>query len=152
MKQHLADLHRIVGQWETPGTCSHIQKDLSWVECVSWLLLITLWLEANYKTLRTFYFFHYHHSLLFQTNKSWPHEQHREARADLNQADWQAHHPMHHTIAHSNYADTISSAIMLPMLSLKTWPRMHISKSSVRLEAATMNSSMQLDVSISILQ
>jgi len=44
-------------RFESSRTCSYIPQDSFWVECASWLLLITLWLEANKVFLRTSHFF-----------------------------------------------------------------------------------------------
>jgi len=45
------------GQLEPHPTCGSTQQDSCSVECVSWLLRIPIWLEANYIILRTSHFF-----------------------------------------------------------------------------------------------
>jgi len=93
--------------------------------------------------------FRYHLPLLFNTSNTWIHNHLSQVRADLNRAKWQALHHIPHSFAHSKNTDTSSSTAMLPMQPPSLWPRMHIWKLSVRLEARRIQSSVQFDVSIS---
>jgi len=95
--------------------------------------------------------FLYHLPLQFHTTISWLHKHLSQVTADPNWADQRALHPTCQSLAHNMTAATTSeSSTTLPMQPLKIWSRMQIEKLSVRLEAARIRNSMQLDVSICI--
>ena len=106
IKEHWTDLLQLAGQWEMSATGSQMQRDSSWVEHASWLLIIPFWLEANYIFLRTSTSFCNHLPLLFQNRKSWLQKRFSMARVDPKQADQWALDPMWDWQVHSNNVDT----------------------------------------------
>jgi len=52
-RQHRTAILQITGQLSTAAMCGYTQHGSVWVDCASWLLLIPIWLEADYIFLRT---------------------------------------------------------------------------------------------------
>jgi len=94
--------------------------------------------------------FHDHLPLRFHTSISWTHNHLIRLRADQDPAGLRALHQILQSLAHSKNPDTSQSTAMLPLQPPNIWRRMHIERSSVRLERSRIRSTWQLDMTRSI--
>ena len=149
--QHRTYLMHIAGLWETPATHGHTQRDSCWVYGTSWLLLILFWHEANYIVLRTSHFSSLSsfspipHQHMMETQPPQPaasgSKSSRLVGATLNTSLIGTQQQCRHQLVHRDAADAATRKITQDA---------HV-KTFVKLEAARISSSTQLDVSICIM-
>ena len=117
--QHAVKSSRMRDEYNVQVGCFLFHSDMN-------LIIYSSWLPSSV---------HYHLPLLLHTTKPWIHKHLCEVATDPKQADQRAPRTIHHSLAHSQKADTCLSTATLPMNPPTIWPRMHIQTSSVRPEA-----------------
>jgi hypothetical protein len=105
-KQHWTAFLQITERFESLVITSCSQQSSLRIEQGSMPSLIPFRLVANYIFLRTSHFFSSSSSSHFHTSMSWLHNHLSQVQVNLNWAEWQTIHPMHHLLRQSSNADT----------------------------------------------